>query len=160
MNTQKIPQTIGAIDESISLHKQAVELLEKLKCGLERKALEAERPPLKYTRKQYMDKEVSHAEYYGQFVTPRIKALVIEKIGLERLLASTDARLNDIGMKLWDSVTTGKTLKELRWDFGGPGVTLPIFQTPGDNSMSAGTCIVKQAARQIIAEHKTQTPIV
>ena len=48
-----------------------------------------------YTRKQYMDNEVSHAEYYAQFGIHLIK-LVENRIGKKRILESSDPHFNDI----------------------------------------------------------------
>jgi len=57
------------------------------------------------TRQQYLDGEVSHHDYYIQFATPEMYEQVKEKIGLERIEKSKDEHLNDISMKLWDSLS-------------------------------------------------------
>ena len=56
------------------------------------------------TRKEYLDGLYTHEQYYGQFVNNRIKTIVLEEIGLERLKASTDPNLNDIPLLEWDDL--------------------------------------------------------
>jgi hypothetical protein len=51
---------------------------------------------MKYTRNQYMNHEINHRQYYGQFVTPEIKQKVLNAFGIDALLRSTDEHLNDI----------------------------------------------------------------
>ena len=55
------------------------------------------------TRKQYMDREFTFREYYGQFSSEHVVAAVASYIGVERLLASTDEHLNDIPLRIWDN---------------------------------------------------------
>jgi hypothetical protein len=94
------------------------------------------------TRKQYMDGEITHDEYYSQFVTAGTKDLVCGLIGLDRIKESTDKHLNDIPLKEWDSVghmiqTTPSDLR-LRMD------------KAGDYCTKAGlVCIAKAAARSL-----------
>jgi len=56
------------------------------------------------TRKEYMDKEYTHEEYYGQFVNDAIIKIVGDSIGVDRIKASTDKHLNDIPLKEWDNL--------------------------------------------------------
>lgn len=94
------------------------------------------------SRKEYLAKQCTHAEYYGQFVDSGIKARVTNSIGMDRLLKSTDKHLNDIPLKEWDRL-------------------IPIFpahigqamRDAGDYPTLAGAvCIAKEAARQLISE--------
>jgi hypothetical protein len=57
---------------------------------------------VQFTRKQYMDGDVSHDEYYGQFVTDG----VIRLLDQERVKASTDPHFNDIPLHRWDQLAT------------------------------------------------------
>lgn len=92
---------------------------------------------MKYTRKQYMDRECSHRDYYGQFVNDPVRARVLRAIGKERLLASTDENLNDIPLRLWDTI--GPVGSKAKWD-----------ATEGDWPTMAGrVCIYKEAAKQL-----------
>ncbi len=95
------------------------------------------------TRKQYLNQEVTHREYYSQFVTNGIKSIVSGSIGKDRIKNSNDKHLNDIPLSLWD------------------GVAHQIQQTPsqlgkrmdeaGDYCTLAGlVCIAKEAARQLV----------
>ena len=56
-----------------------------------------------YSRKQYLSGEVTHLEYYGQFAES-IEQAVVNTIGRERILASTDPHMNDIPLQRWDSL--------------------------------------------------------
>lgn len=95
---------------------------------------------IKYTRKQYMNDECSHHEYYSQFVTGNTLNTVAERIGIERIKSSTCERFSDISLKEWDDlplIANGNLLSEA-----------------GENrSLSTFVCINKSAAR-ILKEHQ------
>lgn len=94
------------------------------------------------SRHEYVTGKFSHREYYAQFVTSRIKAIVTQQITLEKLLASTDEHLNDIPMSLWDRL---------------PSQEIPVHKMRqcGDYLTSSGeVCIFKEAAQQIIESFK------
>ena len=101
-----------------------------------------------YTRAEYMkdsqtDGQAAHRRYFGQFVTDGTKARVLQSIGIDRLMSSTDPHLNDIPLPLWDRLTP--TLP------GSAG-----FAKAGDYyTLANGVCLAKEAARQII-EAQTQ----
>jgi hypothetical protein len=101
-----------------------------------------------YTRAEYMkdsqtDGPAAYRRYFGQFVTDGTKTRVLQSIGLERLMTSTDPHLNDIPLVLWDRLTPGLP--------GSAG-----FAKAGDYyTLSNGVCLAKEAARQII-EAQTQ----
>ena len=59
---------------------------------------------LKFTYKQYMNKECSHQEYFEQFVNDNTINVVLHSIGKQRILDSTDFYLNDIPLKEWDNL--------------------------------------------------------
>lgn len=95
-----------------------------------------------FTRKQYLNKECSHREYYAQFVTEPVKARVRMCIGWERLKNSTDEHLNDIPLREWDRL-------------GPVYCGRDFWKSLGDTPSAAGLCcIYKEAARQIIEEGK------
>lgn len=91
------------------------------------------------TRQQYMNKEASHQEYYGQFVSGELKRQVQARFG-SRLCTSTDPHFNDIPLKEWDNF----------WS----RVPAPIaskMREAGDFPTLAGSvCILKEAARQVV----------
>lgn len=93
------------------------------------------------TRKQYLNNECTHREYYGQFVTNMEKAQVKRVVGIDKLINSTDEHLNDIPLKTWDNmachVGIGDELKECGDYF----------------TLSCIVCVNKEAARQLIEEH-------
>lgn len=115
-------------------------------------------------RVDYMNGLASHREFFSQFVNVGVKAKVLECIGAEALLKSTDEHLNDIPMKKWDSMAG------FRWSIiGGQEVAVIKPQTSrdiepidagllrdtGEGVSCAGlVCIYKEAARQLIEELK------
>lgn len=97
------------------------------------------------TRKQYMAKECTHREYYGQFVTKETIARVVRHIGKDRLLKSADEHLNDIPLELWDMLPLFSS--QFKW-----------FEEAGDwVSLSSQVCVNKEAARQFIEREKAGT---
>ncbi len=95
---------------------------------------------MSYTRKQYLDKECSHREYYAQFVTPGVVDRIVRRLGADRLLASQDEHLNDIPLHIWD-------------DIPAPMGSGQAMRALGDYPTLAGAvCINKEAARQFIAK--------
>ena len=97
-----------------------------------------------YTRKQYMDNEVSHAEYYAQFGIHLIK-LVGNRIGKKRILKSNDPYFNDIPLAEWDRLEPS-----VRQFVGGM-----IRECNGPKagvSLSDCVCAAKSAARIIKSE--------
>jgi hypothetical protein len=95
------------------------------------------------TRKQYMNNECTHAEYYNQFVDDSVLLRVKRMVGQTRIVESKDESFNDIPLRIWDSIgitsTTGDKMREAE-----------------DYPTLAGTvCINKAAARQIRDEYKS-----
>ena len=91
-----------------------------------------------FTRKQYMNKECTHRQYYGQFVTPATKAHVLRGIGLAALKKSTDPHFNDIALTNWDNLVPHCP--------GSSG-----FTKAGDYyTLGGGVCLLKEAALQIL----------
>ena len=89
-----------------------------------------------------MNGACTHAEYYGQFVTPEIIKTVADDIGVERIKKSTDAHLNDIPLHQWDRQAQAPA-------FAGLGAAL---KAAGDTlSLSSIVCVAKVAAKQIKA---------
>lgn len=95
---------------------------------------------VKWTRSEYLDKVCTHREYWAQFVTPYIKRLVETRFG-SRLLSSRDPHFNDIPLDEWDRINTPSLFAI---DENGDGKRF--------YSLSNGTCIMKEAATQIVEE--------
>lgn len=89
------------------------------------------------TRKDYIDGNATHREYYAQFVNEQTIAFVVRRIGASEIRESTDPHMNDIPLRLWDNLA---------------GSLLPMattFKSTGDcPSLSGYVCIAKEAARQ------------
>ena len=83
-----------------------------------------------------MAHECPHRDYYGQFVNDAVKCRVVRRVGMVRILASTDEHMNDIPLHMWYSI--GSVGSKTQWD------------AVGDYPSAAGyVCIYKEAARQI-----------
>lgn len=99
------------------------------------------------TRKEYMNKEVSHHDYYSQFITEGTLNYVLSTFGMEKLLASKDEHLNDIckhsngGAGNW------------AWDYA-PINRKALYEAGGTYSYSTITCVAKACARNLINESK------
>ena len=93
-----------------------------------------------YTRKDRLDDVCTHQEYYAQFVTDSVKAMVSARIGKKRIVEAleTDEHLNNIPLVRWDAMTpqlfTASRLMKTLGDWLSP---------------AGGVCILKEAARQI-----------
>jgi len=95
------------------------------------------------TRKQYLDGDCTHREYYAQYVNKKVLSHVKKDIGEDRILTSIDPNFADINLKAWDSV----------FFFGLPKYIRNELRNNGDFPTIAGAvCIAKEAARQIQEE--------
>ena len=99
-----------------------------------------------HTRKQYLNDECTHREYYAQYVNDNLISHVEYAIGKDILLASTDD-LNDIPLSAWNNVFFS----------GIPLKISSIMRENGDFPTQAGSvCIVKEAAQQFIEQQGAQ----
>lgn len=101
---------------------------------------------MQFNRKQYMAGEISHDDYYGQFVGASVLDLVSRAIGSDRIIRSEDEHFNDIPLSLWDALHPG-----IRRICG-----LAISESNSSTSSGSGgvslsdtVCVAKAAARQI-----------
>lgn len=86
------------------------------------------------TRKEYLDGEVTHRDYYAQFVNAQTIAYVVQRIGGEAIDQSTDPHMNDIPLRMWDMLAPFLVVR---------------FRDAGDlDSLSGRVCVAKEAARQ------------
>ncbi len=93
-----------------------------------------------------MNGKVSHADYYGQFVTLEIKAMVETALGYRLRNYPHDEHLNDIQLAIWDNLAGSRKLARMQGDYRS------TLNAGEDNSLATQVCILKQAARQIIRE--------
>ena len=96
------------------------------------------------TRKQYMRKEATHREYYGQFVTDSVKQYVSSAIGKDRIAKSTDPHLSDIPLHNWDMLHAIKDMCIHKVSEAAEHADGTLYW-----SLSDQVCIAKEAARQI-----------
>jgi hypothetical protein len=89
------------------------------------------------TRKQYLDGDCTHQQYYAQFVNAHITRMVSDNFSPEILKAAyaKDEHFNSIPLHEWDMLASWIT---------------PNMKPYGDYLTLAGqVCIAKEAARQI-----------
>jgi hypothetical protein len=97
---------------------------------------------IKYCRAEYMAKEVSHADYYGQFGAKCVTSIA-SQIGEMRLKRSTDEYLNDIPLERWDCVHISSDIMRL---VSHSNASCAQGYEAG-YSLSDKVCIAKAAAR-------------
>jgi len=94
-----------------------------------------------FTRKQYMEGECTHDQYYDQFVTQDLKNAVLRCIPEKQIMMSRDESFNDIPLRSWDWIAKFNPVETKK------------FKELGDSSSPAGqVCALKAAARQIREE--------
>jgi hypothetical protein len=106
-----------------------------------------------FTRAQYLNKECTHREYWAQFVTEGMRQMVRRNIGLERLQRSQNEYFNDVTrLQDWDMMkdVTFRMLDQKVWR----EIQYPEYTDPRSIgwSLSDNTCLLKEAARQIVEE--------
>lgn len=97
-----------------------------------------------YLRSAYLNRQCTHEQYYGQFVTERILNIVSVRFPIKTLVEEyhKDEHFNTIPMHIWDALT------------GLFSCTYPMLEV-GDYSTLAGkVCILKEAARQLVEMEK------
>lgn len=104
-----------------------------------------------FTRKQYLDKQCTHREYWAQFVTEGMRQMVLRNITLERLQRSANEYFNDVTrLQDWDLMrdATFRMLDLKQWR----EINYPEYTDPRSIgwSLSDNTCILKEAARQLL----------
>ena len=104
-----------------------------------------------FTRKQYLDRQCTHREFWAQFVTPGMRDMVKRNITLERLQRSQNEYFNDVTrLQDWDLMkdVTFRMLDMKKWrELQYPEY---IGLTSVGWSHSDNICILKEAARQLI----------
>jgi hypothetical protein len=93
------------------------------------------------TRKQYMDGDKSHREYYGQFVGEAEIETIQREFGADKIQAALaeDKNLNALPLSRWDA------LPQI-----GPEKRKQIKECGDFHSKAGHVCIYKEAARQLV----------
>jgi len=100
---------------------------------------------IKHTRKQYLNKECSHDDYYSQFVNDGIIRTVLMSIGADRIENSSCEHFNNIPLKEWAIVFYN----------GFPQPAAKMLREAGDFPTLAGAvCLAKTAARMHLERKK------
>lgn len=90
-----------------------------------------------YTIKNYINGNCSHRQYYSQFVNDNVKLMILDRIGIDKIITSKDENFNNIPLKIWDSI-------------GLPCGISELLKQAGDYFTLAGkVCILKEGARQL-----------
>lgn len=97
---------------------------------------------IKFTRKQFMDGEISYDEYYGQFVTDS----VIRLFDQELVKKSTDCHFNDIPLQRWDYLANFLPRETINAVCDANAST---FSGKRAYSLSDCVCILKAAAKKV-----------
>jgi hypothetical protein len=106
---------------------------------------------MRYTRKQYMSREVTHQQYYGQF-SEKLIPVVLNAFGEKRIIESVDPHFNDIPLEKWDRlsglvrVICGRSIEEAN-ECGGV-------------SLSDCGCAAKAAAEVVRQNHKEAMDVI
>lgn len=90
-----------------------------------------------FSRKDYINGNCSHGEYYSQFVTEEIKMLVTSQFGKKRIKEALKEgeHLTKIPLQEWDYLA---------------GFISPDMRKQGDYlTLSGAVSILKEAARQV-----------
>lgn len=107
------------------------------------------------TRTQYLDtasrddSHDHHRAYYAQFVNAATIRFVVDRIGGDKILASTDRAFNDIPLALWDElVGVFRVRNNIVFGYNPMPVAIK-FADVGDIPSTVGlVCVAKEAARQ------------
>jgi len=104
------------------------------------------------TRQQYLNGDITHRDYYAQFITPEMVEQVKNNIGIDRIKASNDEHLNDIPLKDWDNLS-GHSFRGSEM-IGKPQVSKEFYelckQANEGISSATLTCVYKEIARQLV----------
>lgn len=116
------------------------------------------------TRKNYMEKSKDmHRIYFGQFVNEAVKSFILSRFTVEELHNAyiTDTHLNSIALHHWDKLVGLDRKTDIeQWNRNGGNcvlkqiVNLKLLKLCGEGwSLSTATCIMKEAAKQIVEEN-------
>lgn len=103
------------------------------------------------TRKQYMQNANElHHQYYMQFINKDLMQFVVNAIGVDRIMQSTDKHMNDIPLKYWDNLM-----------FGIPQTCnrAMIVECKEMWSLNTSVCIAKAAAKQFKMQNEGHTNV-
>lgn len=110
-----------------------------------------------WTRKQYMNHECTHDQYYSSVLNSlgkgRVDYVLLMLIPRQQLLASTDEHFNDIPLSKWDAGHEAIT-RLVRWDMmeqtwnGEPPPRGTVYW-----SLSDSVCVLKQAAKEFVESY-------
>jgi len=93
-------------------------------------------------RKDYLEKNCTHSEYYSQFINSEFIRYVVNFIGEKNLERSISPNFNDIDLRYWDVI------------FPPTGTSAKMKKLGDILTHSGSVCIAKEAARQFLSTKK------
>ena len=106
-----------------------------------------------FYRSQYLKKECSHSEYYGQFINELLIKTVVYHIGGNRIIDSSCPHFNDIPLNLWDRlVFVPDRIDREKWKRLASDTYGKVDQSKFLWALSDQVCIAKECARLWKAE--------
>ena len=102
-----------------------------------------------YTRQQYINNQVTHREYYAQFVTAGVIQLVKSAFKMSELVEGKDQHFNNTLLFRWD-----RLMSVVPFEINSK------LKACGDGPTLAGVvCILKEGAMQIVEEKLGSRPV-
>ena len=102
---------------------------------------------VRFTRYDYLSKQCTHAEYFGQFDSPAVRRAILRVIPMSDLMASRDPHMNDIKLSRWDNIRLdGEALRKLTIANGHAGVSHYVY------AQSDIVCLAKEVAKRMVIE--------
>lgn len=102
---------------------------------------------IEFTRKEYLNQECTYEQYYNQFLTPAIIAIVANRFSIDELKEAyqKNESFNSIPLAAWDSLAYA--LKNTPTGLGKKLRDAGDFLT-----LSGQVCVLKAAARKLAIE--------
>lgn len=108
------------------------------------------------TYKQYVrNSEGLFHRFFLQFVTKKLENIVVQRIGKDVILNSSDKHMNDIPLSRWDGLFDAVE-KSMNW----PVWRMAHAPNPRSLSLSLAVCIAKAAAKEYRSKVENYKPSV
>ena len=103
---------------------------------------------VRFTRYDYLSKQCTHAEYFGQFGSPAVRRAILRVIPMSDLMASRDPHMNDIKLSRWDNIRLdGEALRKLTIANGHADASGHYVYAQSDI-----VCLAKEVAKRMVIE--------
>lgn len=104
-----------------------------------------------WTRKQYLAGEVSHHDYYSQFITPETRRVVAQTFGTDNLVReyAKDRHLNGLSIRRWDALSFHDTAQGFQVHLPYNREAFALADSYG-MTRACAVCIAKTAAVLVV----------